>query len=102
MLESLRSRLGFRRIREAVREEFLRRQRALLREVATRRIDHPRAAARVHLVAREIAEVVEHRAMNESRAAGPRVFGFRIGKYRNVGEAIGMRRLPAAGRTGWR
>src|SRR6185503_1729344 len=60
---------------EAIRVELFFRELAVRDEIAPRRIDHDRDAARVDLVRRKIRQVLHHRAVHEARAPGPRILG---------------------------
>src|SRR5258708_3830858 len=79
----LRPRFGLGGVGETVRVELIGGKRAELREIVPRRIDHQRCAARVDLVAGKIRIVFQHRRMDESRAAGPRIFGAGLGQHRD-------------------
>ena len=71
------------------------RQAAQRREVPARRVDHRRRAARVHLVAGQVAEIVQHGLVHEPRSAGPHVGCRRFGQHRDERE-IRVLRLPFA------
>src|SRR5262245_18835135 len=72
--------------RERIGIELVFRQPALGGEITPRRVDHYRRAAGVDLVAGQIGKILHHRAVHESRAAGPGVGGKRVREHRHVAQ----------------
>ncbi|CAM2158584.1 hypothetical protein PT2222_40385 [Paraburkholderia tropica] len=72
--------------RERVRVELVFGQAVMLREIALRRLDHHRRAARVDLMAGQIGQILDHGAVHEARAAGPGVLRGGLGEHRHEAE----------------
>jgi hypothetical protein len=69
---------------EAVGVELVLGQLALANEIAARRVHHDRHAAGVHLVTREVREVLHYRMVHEARAPAPGVLGQGVGHHRHI------------------
>ena len=57
-------------------------------KVLVRGFDHDRHAAGVDLVAGQVGKILHDRAMHETRAAGPLVFGLRFRQHGHVFDAV--------------